>query len=223
MPKRLECFCKGGFYHVFNKTIDRKSVFIQSEMRTLFKNVLQYYQAELIKEKFSDFKRRMLRLPKRQPPATPDQKRLFSCLAYCFMPNHFHFLLRQNSEYSLSHALRRTLISFTRTYNLLNHRQGPLFLAQFRVVEIGTEEQLIHLSRYIHLNPYSAAIINDPKAILTSPLSSMPAYLQASDSLCETDFLLEIFANDRKKYADFVLENAEHQRKLAVIKKSLAS
>jgi putative transposase len=139
------------------------------------------------------------------------------------MPNHFHLLLRQNGDIALNKVLRRVFISFTRTYNLLKNRQGPLFLPQFKVVEINSQEQLLHVSRYIHLNPYSSAIITDLKTISVCPLTSMPVYQQLKNDLCEPDIILANFENNPKKYLDFVLDNAEYQRKLEISKKSTAS
>jgi len=222
MPKRLEYFCKGRFYHIFNKTIDHKAIFLQQEMYLLFKKILGYYQFESISEKFSESKRRKTKKPEKLFLTKQDNNRIFSCLAYCFMPNHFHLLLRQNGDIALNKVLHRVFISFTRTYNLLKKRQGPLFLPQFKVVEINSQEQLLHVSRYIHLNPYSSAII-DLKTIPVCPLTSMPVYQRFWNDFCEPDIILANFDNNPKKYLDFVLDNAEYQRKLEISKKYTAS
>jgi len=220
MPKRLEFFYRGGFYHIFNKTIDHKLVFSSEKERELFKEILLYYQFTPFETSFSE-SRRLKKISAQQEPID-NNKKAFTCLAYCFMPNHFHLLLKQDNSMALSHVLRRVLISFTRTYNLLNNRKGPLFLPQFKTVEINNQNQLTHVSRYIHLNPFSAGMLSSPNQVLTCPIGSMPAYYQSTDSLCETESLLLIFHNNRKKYCEFVLDQADYQKRLAIIKKSVA-
>ena len=89
-------------------------------------------------------------------------QRLVSILAYCVMPNHFHLLLKQEVEGGISTYLRRLTVSFVRYYNILHKQKGPLFESFFKAVLIESENQLLHVSRYIHLNPTSAKLVNDP-------------------------------------------------------------
>lgn len=220
MPKRFEHFYKGGFYHLFNKSVDHRQVFNEGRTIALFKKILLYYNLGLSNQSYSKFikhnkNKKLFKKIK--------NKRFFSCLAYCFMPNHFHFLIRQNTDESLSKVIRQVLISFTRTYNQFSNRCGPLFIPHFQAVEINNEHQLIHVSRYIHLNPYSSGQIENLSEICSCTLSSMPIYLGAYDNLCEPKIILDIFGNNRQSYQAFVLEQAKYQRQLEVIKKSIAS
>ena len=220
MPKRFEHFYKGGFYHLFNKTVDHRQVFNENGTIALFKKILLYYNLGLSNDSYSEFKR----YKKNQKLLSKTNvNRFLNCLAYCFMPNHFHFLVRQNTDESLSKIIRQVLISFTRTYNQFSNRRGPLFLPHFKAVEILNENQLIHVSRYIHLNPYSSGKINNLAEISSCNLSSMPIYLGTPDNLCETEIILGIFGNNRQSYQTFVLDQAKYQHQLEIIKKSIAS
>lgn len=69
-----------------------------------------------------------------------------SILAYCFMPNHFHFLIEQNISNGISSYVSNVLNSFTRYYNIANNRVGPLFLPKFKAVPVTHDDQLIHVS-----------------------------------------------------------------------------
>jgi putative transposase len=222
MPKRLEFFNQGGFYHLFNKSIDKKAIFASKATITLFKRTLIYYKNPEPECKFSLFQKKKKQHILQQPEKDLTSSQTFVCFAYAFMPNHFHLLLRQESEISLSSVLQRVLISFTRTYNKLNDRCGPIFLPQFKAVRVSNENQFKHVSRYIHLNPYSSRIVNGLRDLITCPLTSFSNYLTSGDELCETSYLLGIFANSKERYRDFVCDQARNQRQLEEIKKLTA-
>ena len=95
-------------------------------------------------------------------------------------------------------------------------------MPQFKAVEVNNEEQFVHVSRYIHLNPYSSGLITDLGELLASSLTSLPNYLNRAEELGETNYLLGMFANNKDKYRDFVLDQADYQKKLEIIKKSRA-
>ena len=81
--------------------------------------------------------------------------------AYCLMPNHFHILLQQLQDNGISTFVRKLLNSYTRYFNTKNERIGPLFQGQFKAVRVESDEQLLHLTRYIHLNPLVGYVVKD--------------------------------------------------------------
>src|SRR5205823_11981573 len=99
-------------------------------------------------------------------------------LCFCIMPNHWHLLVRQKVDRGISKFLSDAINSLTRYYNILHERSGPFFLPRFKSVAIRSEEQLIHVSRYIHLNPYSSGIINNFEDLINYPWSSFRGYMQ---------------------------------------------
>lgn len=220
MPRRKEMFYKGGIFHIFNKTLDKISAFSSPNKVSLFKNLLKYYSSDEIKIRYSEF-RKIKKF--RSDDFPPTNSTLYSCFAYAFMPNHFHLLLRQDTNHNLNIMLRKILISFTRIYNTLVERQGPLFLPQFRVVEIYNEQQMIHVSRYIHLNPYTSGLIKNLDELLTCPLISLPEYLYPNNTVCNTNYLLSFFNDNFEKYQKFIYDQADYQRQLGIIKKSVLS
>lgn len=70
-----------------------------------------------------------------------------------------------------------TINALTRFYNIGKKRKGPLFFPQFRSRQILTQEQLIHVSRYLHLNPYSAGLVKTLSQLETYQPSSLHQYL----------------------------------------------
>jgi len=107
--------------------------------------------------------------------------------------------------------------SYTRYFNTKHRRKGPLFYDQFKAVRIETDEQLIHVSRYIHLNPYSSYVIKDFKNIKDYLWSSLPDYLSGKKGICETNVILDFFKN-KKEYFEFIYNQADYQRELDRIK-----
>ena len=80
-------------------------------------------------------------------------------LTYCIMTNHYHLLLKQAEDEEISSLCSLIQNSFTRYYNTKNKRCGSIFQGPFKAVLVENDNQLIHLSRYIHLNPYSACLV----------------------------------------------------------------
>ena len=108
-----------------------------------------------------------------------------------------------------------TVNSFTRYYNILSERKGPLFLPQFQSRQILSDEQLLHTSRYIHLNPFTSRLVQQVEDLQRFPHSSFKEYIyQSNKSLINTSILLKYFNNKRESYKKFVLNNAYYQQKL---------
>ena len=129
-------------------------------------------------------------------------------VAYCLMPNHFHFILKQSREKGISRFISDVCNSYTRYFNLRYDRVGPLFQGNFKAILIDSEEYLLHLSRYIHLNPHNAYMVSDPKLYQWSSLSE---YIGVSnESFCRKEEVLSSFSptntylsfiNDYRNYA----------------------
>lgn len=131
------------------------------------------------------------------------------------MPNHYHFLIKQLQDNGISEFISKISNSYTKFFNTKHNRVGPLLQGQFKAVRIEYDEQLIHVARYIHLNPVASFIIKDLKEY---QWSSYPAYigLQA-DKICTNGFILAMFKN-KQKYEQFVLDHVDYSQSLEKIK-----
>lgn len=136
---------------------------------------------------------------------------LVDILCYVFMPNHFHFLLKQNIENGVSRFISNFTNSYTRYFNTAHKRSGHLFQGQFKAVEIESEAQLIHVSRYIHLNPLTAGFTTQ-KTLSEYKWSSYPDYLKPNSKM-----ITKIFKSP-DAYEKFVLNHADYARELEFIK-----
>ena len=221
MPRRLETFFSGGFYHIFNKTIDQKRVFIDKDFCRHFLKTLTYYRSSRSSQSFSEV-RNLPREEQLKIDKIVSHRKYFlaDVLAYCLMPTHFHLLIKQLMDDGLVRFISNTLNSFTRYFNLRSQRRGPLFLPQFRSERITNESQLIHVSRYIHLNPYSGEVVKDMTKLKDYPWSSYGEYLDSprKSSLANTHEILETFGGTRKRYQKFVEERSDYQKSLEDLK-----
>ena len=122
------------------------------------------------------------------------------------MPNHFHFLIRQDSSTAVSKLISKVCTSYSKYFNKKYERVGHLFQDAFKAVRVESDSQLLWLSTYIHQNPAVAGIAQD---LNTYAWSSYINYLGLKDGvLCNKEFILKQFASP-KAYEKFVMENFE--------------
>jgi putative transposase len=80
-------------------------------------------------------------------------KKLVDILCYAVMSDHYHFLLKELKEKGITEFIRKSNISISKYINIKNSRKGPLFESRFKSKHVDSNEYLLHLSLYIHLNP----------------------------------------------------------------------
>lgn len=216
MPGRVDVFENTCIYHVFNRTIDKKRIFLSSSFIQYFLESIYFYRSTFYNRSFSNF--RYTSFSKREELVKMlDDKNYFQIdiLSYCIMPTHYHLLLSQCKEKGIQHFMMTLINSFTRYYNLKQNRIGPIFLPRFQSRRIITEEQLIHVSRYQHLNPYSSGLISSLQQLEHYPWSSYQNYISQKESkIVNTQQILDYFQNDKKKYQKFVEDQADYQKLL---------
>lgn len=210
MPSRIIPFASGEYYHIFNRGVAKMPIFLNMRDYKRFTKTVLYYQLEGPKPKFSNFSPLKTKLNL--------NKKIVEIICYCLMPNHFHFLLRQNRDLAITEFISKLSNSFTKYFNTKNKRVGPLFQGEFKAVHIESNEQLIHVSRYIHLNPLINYVVKD---ILEYRWSSYPEYAGIEGAQkCMKGTILGQF-NSAKEYVRFVLDQEGYGRELERIKHQL--
>ncbi len=220
MPGRQVPLITGQIYHVFNRGIDRRTTFTNKREYRRALAVINYYQFSFPPVRFSRFL--ALSISDRDAilrKIKANNKKMIEIYALCLMPNHFHLLIRQKIDKGISLFMSQLLNSYTRYFNTAHKRVGSLFLDQFKAVRIETDEQLVHVSRYIHLNPYTSYVVEDIESIFSYPWSSLSEYLnERIEGLCQQREILTFFGGKRNAYRKFLLDQAEYQRELGMIK-----
>lgn len=215
MPGRETPLITEEIYHVFNKGIADQNVFLNQADYDRAQDSLFYYKHITPPIKYS----RLFSLHKDDRQTLLEQlekakENLVDLIAYCFMPNHFHLLVKQLIDRGISKYLSNYCNSYTRYFNTKRERTGPLFQGKFKAVLITNNEQLLHVSRYIHLNPYSSGIVKTIEDLKNYPYSSLT---KLSTSKVESKIVLEQFKNV-DDYRKFVFDNADYQKSLEIIK-----
>ncbi len=212
--RRRHSFKKGSFFHVFNKSIANFGIFKDFKNGLRFLQALDYYNDLSPKRSLSmflintrDFKPEIL---------TPKANSIVKFLSFCIMPDHYHLLVKILIDNIFSKYISDLENSFTRFFNIKFKRKGPLWQSSFKAVRIKTEEQLLHVSRYIHLNPTTAGLINKSE---DWTLSSYKAYI--TDEKLLKEVLTEISIDSPIRYQKFVEDRKDYQKKLKIIKKHI--
>lgn len=215
---RKVVFANNEIYHVLNRGIERRPTFTSKREHERAVLTLDFYRFQNSPLRLS--KALLLKSEERERffiELRKKGKRLVDIIAYCFMPNHFHFLIKQKAEEGTSTFLSNFTNSYTRYFNTRRKRTGPLFEGTFKAVWIETDEQLIHVSRYIHLNPVASFVIKDTN-LDVYPWSSWPEFLGTrKERLCSKEVVLDHFPS-KEKYRQFVHDQIDYAKRLERIK-----
>ena len=210
---RKEPLVTGHVYHVCTKSIAGYGIFRSDSDYRRMLEMMRYYSFEDPPMRFSAYRRlegrRFLDVSRK----LKEREHLVNILAYCIMPTHLHLVLHQMKESGISLYMKNLLNSYTRYFNTRNHRKGPLWQGRFRSVLVKDGDQLLHLTRYIHLNPTSDDLVDRPE---DWPYSSYREYLfSVEDGLCEFS---EFLALSPDTYREFVEARKDYQSSLSKIK-----
>jgi putative transposase len=163
MPRRGDVFAKGHYYHIYNRGAGRSPIFYTDDQYDYCLDLAARYQ---------------------KPYGV-------STIAYCLMPNHYHFLLRQESDESLSKFISVVFNAYVQAMNRQQERTGTLFEGRFQHIRIDRDEYLIHLCRYIHLNPVKAKLVSRPEQWAYSNYQEWIS--QRAEALQDREFMREYF------------------------------
>lgn len=218
MPYRQIPLVAGEIYHVLNRSIARQPMFLSKRDYQRALNCLQYYIYLKPPLRYSHFRR----LPHEQrlnmwENLTKAGKKQVKILAFCLMPNHLHLLIEEIIDGGITSFMRYFQDSYAKYFNLKTDRTGSLFQSPFKSVRVESDEQLVHLTRYIHLNPFSAFILKSIEEIESYQWSSFRAYLSNQTTIVDTTKVLRYFPTV-KQFKDSTLDQADYQRKLEQIK-----
>lgn len=220
MPRRQTVFVQDQIYHVLNKGVAGLPVFFSNRDYSRFLRLIDYYRFADTPTSFSHF----LQTPSevRQPILDSLQKKnniQVEILAFCLMPNHFHLLIKQVKNNGILKFMSNVQNGYVKYINTKEKRAGPLFQAVFKAKWIETDEQLLHVSRYIHLNPVTAYLVK-PEQLLKYSWFSLPFYLDRvyiKPSFLNTNIINNFFET-HKSHQDFIYNQIDYQRELAKIK-----
>ncbi len=135
MRLKSEEFTKGQYYHLFNHSITEQFLFRDKE---------DYLTCLALIKRFYN-------------------QNDYSILAYCLMPNHYHFLIYQNTDFPIYTYFNKIWNNYSRYYNKKYNRHGTLFAGKLQHIGIKNSIHLVYLCAYIHLNPVHANLVKTPE------------------------------------------------------------
>lgn len=201
MPGRntLKIYVPETYYHIYNRGLNKAAIFNDTDD-------YQYFEWLLARSL--------------SPTPVKDKKgreytwlrNIVAVNAYCLMPNHFHILAFQMEESGISKLMSSVLTAYVLYFNKKYKRRGPLFENTYRAVPVTRDQQLQHITRYIHLNHPEYA---------TWPHSSYPDYIATSREWLEPGPILGLFDSTRQ-YKQFVADYEDIQRANNKLKQELA-
>jgi putative transposase len=206
MPSKnsTKIYVKNGYYHIYNRGVEKRTIFLDQQDYGVFLSYLKEYllpknEKELY-EKLSDPKTsykekdkilKLLRLNNFNQEIT--------LLAYCLMPNHFHFFVKQKNLGAIDKFMNSLGTRYTMYFNRKYKRVGSLYQDVYKAVLIDNEKQFLHLSRYIHKQ--ALILRNQPcsyleyvgkrKTLWIKPEEVLSYFSKTNPSLSYENFVLE--------------------------------
>ena len=152
MPAKnsIKKYVEEGCYHIYNRGVEGREIFLDEQDHRVFLDYLKRYLTDYEKQS------------KERPSTTVQRKKMSLAgdvvlLAYCLMPNHIHLLVSQRSKLGIAKLMQRVGTKYGMFFNRRYEMKGPLWEGVYKAVLVENEEQLLHVSRYIHLNPVKMA------------------------------------------------------------------
>lgn len=216
MPIRKIILATDEIYHVVNRSIEQIPIFKTKEDYQRALEVIDFYRYKNPPLSFSNYKKLSIEARGRFYKLLREKEEIVEIFVFCLMPNHFHLLLKQKSEKGISNFMRRFQNSYVKYFNTKSDRVGGLFQSTFRAVRIETDEQFLHVARYIFLNPVTAYII-EAEDLPNYPWSAFPEYLTSQSSFIYKKEVLNFFKT-KDDFKKFVFDQVDYQRKLDKIK-----
>jgi REP element-mobilizing transposase RayT len=165
MSIQKTCFEPGNFYHIYNRAVKDNLLFRKEDNYRFFLSKVEMYL---------------------QTSA--------EILAYCLMPNHYHLLIKLMDS-NLSRSMQQLALSYVVSFNRVYNRSGHLFQGRYQIKLVDDFRYLLHLSRYIHLNPLTGKLV---KNALDWKFSSIHDYVKdVPESFVKPGLILDILDENR--------------------------
>ena len=149
MPSKnsIKTYVVDGIYHVYNRGVAKQPIFLQDKDYLVFLSRL----SEILTDPKNQSKSRKVKLSEETDRRNHSGK--IKLLGYCLMPNHYHLLIQQTDPDSMTNFMKTLFTSYSMYFNRTHDRVGGVFQGRYKASLVDTDEYLMHLSRYIHLNP----------------------------------------------------------------------
>ena len=139
-----------GFYHVLNRGVDKRNIFLDGRDRARFVHDLYEFNDTkaanntLHRSQHNDLRSRYVEIPR---------EKIVDIHGWCLMNNHYHLLLSERVDGGIVKFIRRLNIGYAKYFNERYKRTGTLFQGRTKKILIKSDGHFLHILHYIHLNP----------------------------------------------------------------------
>ncbi len=226
MPIKRPQLVNDEIYHIVTRGVGDSLIFKNKDDR--YRSIFSLYE-------FNNAEPTEIRRQREKRKAAKARGELFSAdarkllveiLAFWFMPNHIHLLVRQIKDNGITQFMRKFGAGYAAYFNKKYNRRGHLFQSRFRAIHIKTNEQLKTVFVYIHTNGISLTEpkwkefgIKNPKKVIkfleNYKWSSYPDYLGKKNfpSVTKRDFLLKVMGG-KEGCRNFVNSWVKYKKKI---------
>ena len=206
MHKRKEFSGEQIYYHIFNRGVEKRDIFVSYNDYNRFLFLLLLLQGDVYIDNISrlahEFEQHLMLLMQEFVPNI-DKARLVQLVGFVLMPNHFHLIVKEVAEKGVSKFIQRICNSYAKYFNIKYKRSGHLFGSRYHKKLIDSNDYLLHLSAYIHRNPREIKRWRNKE--INYPWSSYQDYaiLNRWKKLLEPTIIVDQFKN-KQEYKKFV-------------------
>jgi len=193
----------GGFYHIYNRGVEKRDIFLDEQDYKVFLGYMKFYLED------DDLQGQALQEVKVSPSKiSKNYHDQIDLLAYCLMPNHFHFFVSQSTGRAIAEFMQSLVLKYVMYFNKKYKRVGGLFQSRYKTVLISNESQFVYISKYIHRNPKDILPAGPgPAGLRDYRYSSYGNYLGlVKQKWIKTEKILSYFeeGDPRRGYRNFV-------------------
>lgn len=158
MPRQPKQFEVGGIYHVLNRGVDKRDIFMNNQDYSRFILGLYHFNDENPTDIWTDLLSPQKEAQKKRNPTTirafdkKDRKQIIELLAFALMPNHYHLIIKEIKKGGVIDFMRK-LGGYSTYFNKQHNRMGVLFQGRYKSVPVKDDRQLMTVFNYVHTNP----------------------------------------------------------------------
>ncbi len=154
MPKRR--FARGRVFHVFHKSIEGRDIFLSKEDKWRLLQAFYFFNDKKRYNIFHELDREVGKkgfdiIESHWEKNREKKKQLVSIISYCLKKDCFHLILEEVTAGGISKFMHKVGTGYTKHFNIKYNKQGPLFLGNFKAVEVKNKKQLKYLLVYVNV------------------------------------------------------------------------
>ena len=204
MPQKntLKVYSPHTYYHVYSRGVNKQKIFMDASDQKYFILLFERY--------LSDKK-----ATSKVGVVYPNHSKSIQLFTYCLMTNHIHLLLYQLEDPTAIRKFMSSLLtSYSKYFNYKYRRVGAVFESRYKAKSIDSDNYLIHISRYIHMNPRSWRTYHYSSLIY--------AFNDPSPSWLHVNKVTEEFQS-KEEYLEFLTDYQQAKDMLEDVKHQLAN